>query len=188
MGNRLTFFIFIYMVAQTFSLFMEGEVSIVTTTLSVSTSETATTLTVVNTNAFESVGFVTIGNEDICYTGKTSTTFTGLTRGCHNTEATGHGTVNSNGVTTRVYNETTGLMNQVIGFDLLQVLADDGFLRAGYRAFTSLPELAKGIGKIVIWDYGYLEGQMVWLRYLLFALSAAMVIDFVNLILRRGGS
>ncbi len=180
MGNRITFFLFIYMVAQTFSLFMDGETSIVTTTLAAATTEVSPVLTVDNTNAFIDVDFVTIGNEDICYTGKTSTTFTGLTRGCHDTDPISHT------AGTRVYNETTGIINQVIGFDLLQVLADDGFLRAGYRAFTSLPELARGIGQMVIWDYSYLEGQMVWLKYLLFALSAAMVLDFVNLILRRG--
>ena len=51
---------------------------------------TATSLTVDSTADFESNGFLRIGNEVISYTGKTATSFTGLTRGVAGTTAAIH--------------------------------------------------------------------------------------------------
>ncbi|MFL2830128.1 MAG: flagellar hook-basal body complex protein [Candidatus Puniceispirillales bacterium] len=51
---------------------------------------TATTMTVDSTDGFEDNGFIRINNEIIQYTGKTATTFTGLTRGVSGTTATTH--------------------------------------------------------------------------------------------------
>ncbi len=51
---------------------------------------TATTLTVDSTADFEDNGFIRIGNELISYTGKTATSFTGLTRGVGGTTALQH--------------------------------------------------------------------------------------------------
>ena len=50
-----------------------------TTTLDGSITSVDTTITVDSTVGFESVGTITIGSEDIVYTGKTATTFTGAT-------------------------------------------------------------------------------------------------------------
>ncbi len=51
---------------------------------------TATTVTVDSTADFEDNGFIRIGNELIAYTGKTATSFTGLTRGAGGTTALQH--------------------------------------------------------------------------------------------------
>ncbi len=51
---------------------------------------TATSLTVDSTADFEDNGFIRIGNELISYTGKTATSFTGLTRGAGGTTALQH--------------------------------------------------------------------------------------------------
>ena len=53
-------------------------------------TSTSTTLTVDSTADFESNGFIRIGNELIAYTGKTATSFTGLTRGVGGTTAVQH--------------------------------------------------------------------------------------------------
>ena len=58
------------------------------------------TITVGSTDEFLSVGIIRIDNEDICYTGKTITSFTGAVRGCNATTATSH---TANAV---VYNKT----------------------------------------------------------------------------------
>ena len=60
------------------------------TLLSGGISDTDTTITVDSTTNFEAVGTITIGNENITYTGKTSTTFTGCTRGADSTTAASH--------------------------------------------------------------------------------------------------
>jgi hypothetical protein len=52
-----------------------------TTTLNGTITDAATTITVVSTTGFETAGTITIDSEDIVYTGKTATTFTGCVRG-----------------------------------------------------------------------------------------------------------
>ena len=51
------------------------------TTVSSNINDTVTSVTVASTTGFEDSGFIRIGTEVIAYTGKTATTFTGLTRG-----------------------------------------------------------------------------------------------------------
>lgn len=51
------------------------------TTTSTSHTDSVTTITVASTTGFDSAGTIVIGSETISYTGTTSTTFTGATRG-----------------------------------------------------------------------------------------------------------
>jgi hypothetical protein len=60
------------------------------TTLSSSITDTATSMTVSDTSAFPSVGVISSDAEIMLYSAKTSTTFTGLTRGAEGTTATAH--------------------------------------------------------------------------------------------------
>ena len=53
-------------------------------------TDAATTITVDDTTGFDDNGFIRIENELIQYTGKTATTFTGLTRGVGGTTAAAH--------------------------------------------------------------------------------------------------
>ena len=58
-----------------------------TTTTSTTHTDSVTTITVASTTGFDSAGTIVIGNETITYTGVTSTTFTGCTRGASSTTA-----------------------------------------------------------------------------------------------------
>jgi len=58
-----------------------------TTTTSTTHTDSVTTITVSSTTGFDSAGTIVIGNETITYTGTTSTTFTGATRGAGSTTA-----------------------------------------------------------------------------------------------------
>lgn len=60
------------------------------TQLDGSVNSSVTTLTVDRTSAFPSSGTVLIDSEQITYTGKTATTFTGCTRGANGTTAASH--------------------------------------------------------------------------------------------------
>lgn len=62
------------------------------TSLNGSIGASDTTITVGSTGEFSSIGTLRIDSEDICYTGKTATTFTGATRGCNATTAASHTT------------------------------------------------------------------------------------------------
>ena len=62
-----------------------------TTTLTGAMTNVSTTpIQVASTNLFESSGHLLIGTELIAYTGKTATTFTGITRGVYGTTNTSH--------------------------------------------------------------------------------------------------
>jgi hypothetical protein len=63
------------------------EDEIQTTTTSTTHTDSVTTITVSSTTGFDSAGTIVIGNETITYTGVTSTTFTGATRGAGSTTA-----------------------------------------------------------------------------------------------------
>ena len=70
--------------------YITQEDEIVTTTLDGLLTDSATTVTVASTTGFDSAGTLHIGNEQITYTGTTSTTFTGATRGAGGTTAAAH--------------------------------------------------------------------------------------------------
>lgn len=69
---------------------VEQEDEIDTTTLDGALTDSATTVTVASTSGFDSSGTIYIENEQITYTGTTSTTFTGATRGANSTTAAAH--------------------------------------------------------------------------------------------------
>ena len=60
------------------------------TTISQDHNSSVTTITVTSTTGFSSTGTIIIGSEQITYTGTTSTTFTGATRGANSTSAASH--------------------------------------------------------------------------------------------------
>jgi hypothetical protein len=62
------------------------------TTLSSGINNSVTTIPVVSTTNFSTQGTIIIGTEQITYTGKTSTTFTGCSRGANSTSAAAHNT------------------------------------------------------------------------------------------------
>ena len=70
--------------------YITQEDEITTTNLDGSLTDSATTVTVNSTTGFDSTGTIFIGNEQITYTGTSSTTFTGATRGANDTTAAAH--------------------------------------------------------------------------------------------------
>jgi hypothetical protein len=70
--------------------YITQEDEITTTNLDGSLTDSATTITVNSTTGFDSTGTIFIGNEQITYTGTSSTTFTGATRGANSTTAVAH--------------------------------------------------------------------------------------------------
>jgi len=69
---------------------IDQEDEITTNNLNGSLNDSATTVTVDSTTGFDSAGTLYIGNEQVTYTGTSSTTFTGCTRGASSTTAAAH--------------------------------------------------------------------------------------------------
>lgn len=181
MSNWIVFFVICFISMQIMSLFIEGEVGLATTQLTVGLARNGTVINVQGTDGFFSDDFVTIDAEDICYTTRGPTSFSGLTRGCRDTDAEAHS------VGKRVYNDTTGMINRMVGFNILETLANDGFITGSIKLITSVGTIAKSIMAMVIWDYSFLEGSLVWFKYMvLFPISAGLVITLFQLVFRRG--
>jgi len=98
------------------------------TTLNGALTDSATTVTVYSTVGFPDVGTIKIGNETITYTGKSSTTFTGATRGASSSTAVAH-------LTNAAVTYTAGAVN-LTGYSVLaQIRKNYGSSTA--TAFTS---------------------------------------------------
>ena len=159
MTSQMVFFGFLFTFGTILAFMMAGETAIVTSALSAAIDSDDTTITVDTTTGFLSRGNVVIGNEIIPYTGTTATTFTGVTRGGQDSEAASHPTGQ------RVYSEASGFINQVVGFNVLQTLADDGFFIGGFKALVQLPRvLINVITKFAMWDFEYLDGHAAWVE------------------------
>ena len=85
-GNNLSLLAYNEYVANN----IEQEDEIDTTNLDGALTDSATTITVDSTSGFDSSGTLYIENEQITYTGTSSTTFTGATRGANSTTAAAH--------------------------------------------------------------------------------------------------
>tara|TARA_R100001510_G_scaffold56151_1_gene61184 strand:+ start:57 stop:986 length:930 start_codon:yes stop_codon:yes gene_type:complete len=75
--------------------FVEQEDEIVSTTLAEDLDATETEIDVASSTGFDSAGTIFIENEQITYTGISTNTFTGCTRGANGTTATTHSTSTS---------------------------------------------------------------------------------------------
>ena len=90
-------------------LHIKQEDDTVTTTLSSGIDDDDTTIPVVSASSFDSTGTIIIDSENITYTGTTSTTFTGATRGAESTTAASHDSgatvaqIDAGGIPTHVF-------------------------------------------------------------------------------------
>ncbi len=181
MINLALFMSFVYLSGIGVSFILDGSTGPAATELTVAASTTATILTVHSTGNFLADDFLVIGDEQICYTGKTTTVFSGLTRGCNNTSIKAHS------AGTRVFNEPAGMMNLLIGFDLIQTLTEGNVIIGMFRAAWQLPGVVQHVfTKLVLWDFAYLEGNAVYMKYyFLYPISFAFAMSLFILAWKR---
>ena len=90
-------------------LHVEQEDDTVTTTLSSGIDDDDTTIPVASASSFDSTGTIIINSEHITYTGTSSTSFTGATRGAESTTAASHSSgdtvaqIDAGGIPTHVF-------------------------------------------------------------------------------------
>lgn len=178
MANWIVFYIACTVAFYSMSLFMDSNPGLVTAQLQTALSETSTTVTVDSTTGFLDQDFIIIDDEEICYTTRGATTFTGLERGCNGTTAAKH-PIKRNG--TRVYNQGTGFVNRLVGFRLINYISTGDVLKAPWKAFGVLGEFGRGIASMIIWDFPFLNAPgIIYFKYiLLFAISGGLVINMI---------
>ncbi|MGH7774640.1 MAG: hypothetical protein ACREQA_20645 [Candidatus Binatia bacterium] len=181
MTNIFMFFLFSYLSAIVLSFTLEGVTGLATATLTANIDADDTTFAVDSTDNWLTSDHFNVDAEIVCYSGKTATSFTGLTRGCKNTTPGAHT------AGTRIYNEGTNVANQAIGFNIVQTISDDGVFFGTIKVITHLPQmLARIVIKLIMWDFSFLTGAAVYIKYLiLYPLSGGLIISLVQLIFRR---
>ena len=176
--NKLTAYMSFCFIAMTILSFaIDGQTALAATKLTSTATDKATVLNVTSTAGFLDSDVVMLEGEIIYYTGVTETTFTGLTRGYNQTDKQNHK------AGTKVYNEPTGLINQAVGFNILEMMATDGPI----KVLVTLPwTLSKFFAKLVMWDFSFLAGDLMgfplsYIKFLiLYPISAGFVIQAVQ--------
>jgi hypothetical protein len=167
MGKAISFFIGLFFLGMLFSGMADGNGGVVATKLTQAMGVGDTTIHVSSTNNYLSTDFVYIGDEQILYSGKTSTTFTGCTRGYNNTTATVH-TLNA-----KVYNQEANIVNTALGINISAVTANSGLFGI---AQIPIKFFTHALPNMIQMNFAFFQGDMAILGYLFMACSAGFVI------------
>ena len=155
---------------------MRGGGGIVAATLTADVTDTETILTMGSTTDYLSQDYVIIGEERILYTGKTSTTLTGCTRGSEGTDAVPHY------IGDMVYTADASSINNAMGFNIAAVQDSMGWwgtITIPFRfLFTTLPRIAR-------MNMSFLSGSLAIIGWVWFALVGGF---FITLALSLAGA
>lgn len=173
----MMFMVFMYTGGFMLDLAMDKSTGISATVLAAKLEVADTSMSVHSTANFLTLDVLFIGDERICYTGKTATTFTGLTRGCKGDKKY---TASAHPAGDRVYNEAAGVINRIVGFNSLTAITTGGVIQKFQGVSHLIGGFVSAIVRMVMWDFGYLEGAVVYFKYLfLYPLSAGFVVSTV---------
>ncbi len=152
---------------------LSGSGGLLAARLSVPVSANATTINVVSTEGFASSGFAMIQDETFSYSGKGTTTFTGVTRGIENTIAVSHPIIHR-GLYVKVYSEEAYGINKAMGFDIGATMTNLGIVGIPvviFNFFTiTLP-------MVISWrNLDWMTGQLAIIRAALMIICAGFTI------------
>jgi len=180
MGKLLTFFFIVFAIGTVLSGVMEQETAFATTALTSNVDEDDTTIQVSDTSDFLDSGYLWIGDERLQYTSKTDTSFTDVTRGVADSNNEG-GAASGHSTGDKVMNEKANILNIMLGYNRFATRTEIGTME--YPMFV-WKLLTVTVPKMITWDYSYLEGDLVLLKYtLLYAISAGFLISFIGWVL-----
>lgn len=190
--NLFIFFVFTFISMGLLNATLEGSVSLATTVLTAAVDDDDTTINVQSTQGFPATdSVIVLDDEMLCYSTLTSTTFvlsSTSNRGCRGTDVASH--AQANGSRSRdVYSMAPGVINALVGFDIASAFSDGGFfgtIKGFYNSVKEAPKFLQAVAKMIAWDYAFLEGPYVYVKYLmLYPLSAGMVLGFVRMAFNR---
>ena len=179
MNKLVAFFVFTFVLMSFISLLLDRQYAIAATeTIEAITPTVTSSVAVQDASAFEPAGHFYLESEIICYSSRTSTAFNGLTRGCNDTDPNSH----SSG--RRAYSDTAGVIDQMVSFKLG---GENSGIGEKFLAVVKLPlTMIKAVSRLIMWDFSFLEGNLVYLKYfMLYPLSAGFM--WALLLLTIGG-
>ena len=180
MSKLFITFMLLFIMGQFISGAIEGRSNIVSTALSAGLSETeVSTISVTSTGGFATLDVLQIDQEFIGYTSKTGITFVTLSRGLFDTEAESHASG------TRVFNRTTAVINQSVGFNVAESITNAGPFRVITSSFGFF---GTAFSRLVLWDYSFLQGEvygfpLVYLQLIGMGLSFGLIVAVVLVVI-----
>ena len=167
MNKLISAYMVIFVIFIFFNGIMEGGGGLNSTKLDGALSLAATTISVDSTQGFLTADQLIINDEEMTYTGITSTTFTGVIRAVNNTVAVAHQD------NTQVYSPDAGVLNRVLGFNVASTGATAGTLAVVTMTWTFL---TKALPNLILWDFAFLQGQLVYVRIIFMAIGSGLVV------------
>jgi hypothetical protein len=171
MNKLIVSFMVAFVLLSILSAIMDGSNSAVATQLNGSIDDDDVIINVDTVTGFlDTGGIIFIDTEKIEYTGVAAgTQFTGCVRGIEGTVANAHAD------DTLVYNEDLGIINYALGFNIIRV-SDD----AGWMALFDIPWrfVTITMPKLMLWDYSFFTGELMIVRYVLMTISIGFYIAF----------
>ena len=189
--NLLMFFVFATLCAAILDGVLGGNQGLASAELTVDMTDTATSATVNDASAFsDENGVVFIEGEVMCYATRTDTVLSGLLRGrrCGN-NAPVVSAVTTHAAGKRMYDEGSGTLNEILNINIASNFSDGGFvgqIRGVVKTVAAAPQFIASIARMAMWDFSFLSGQYVYVKYLILgALSAGLVLGGIKLALGR---
>jgi hypothetical protein len=173
MGKFVISYFVLYLAFSMLSSVMSGGGGITATQLTAYISDNVTTIPA-DTTGFLEADTIFIQNEEILYSGKTAGSFTGCVRGYNESDPSSH---NSG---TAVYTRTTDVLNAAFGFNVIktgEAYGTMGVVNIGFRFLT------RGIGELASFNFAFLTGDWVYLRYFGMAIGFGLIIVFAAMAL-----
>ena len=170
MGKYITAFVVIYVLFQFIGWAQEsGTPGFAGTILTVAVDADDTTFTVDDTGGFPDKGVLFLGSEVVTYNGTTDgpDTFTNVVRAQQDSTAEAHA------VDTNIYVAELGVLNTALGFEIASTQAATGQFSA-VQVTTGF--WTNVLGRLIMWDYPFLTGQLIYIRYLFSAITIGFVV------------
>ncbi len=182
---------FLFITGNLFSFMIEGSSGLAVTSLSAGITSSALFIPIENSNGFQSSDSrIFVGSEEVAYSSIQTTNdgnCTGDVNPCLVVDSGSRG-INGSGATkhnagTRVYSESAGLLNTVVGFRMQEFASLNTVEKVLRAPIFFIGAIANFAAKVVLWDYSFLEGNAVYIKYtLLYPLSVAFVFAFIMFI------
>lgn len=167
MNKLIAAYLVAHILLTFFSSIMEGGGGLNATQLSAPISATAVTIDVDATQGFLTSDRIFIEDEEIAYTNTNALQFLNCARGFNETVARTHAN------NTNVYSPDAGLINRGLGFNALTTGATSGQLAIIGLTFNFFAKVA---GNLVMWDYSFFGGQLVYIRIFFMGVSMGFVV------------
>jgi hypothetical protein len=168
----IAFWVGLFVIGLVFTASANSGGGIASTHISATLTSTDNHIHVDSTENFLDTDFVMIENEQIAYTGKTATTFTGLTRGYGGTTAALHVFTASYNAPT-VYNQEANVINASLNANISAVAATSGWFSVVSVPFTFF----KSLPNFFNFDQPWFQGDMAIVGYMFLACSIGMIIS-----------